>query len=486
MKLRAKLMWMAIGPMAIAVIVQALYFGTSERSKIVDALSAKAKAISPLLVNVVGPNLALGDANGTLEALDSVQGDPDVLFSAVFSGKTLFAQRGNNAEFKELGGSVSDSRSLQLTIHGDTVLASAPVVSGDKVIGVVLLGLRRRDNAMLAQLGILLGTLLLAAGVAVSVSKIILAPVHQIVALLEAISQGDLTQTIDIKTTDEIGQIGASLNKTTENLRRNIKVIYDNSVSLAAAAEQMAATNRQIADAAEGSAVQAGSVSAAAAQINHSLQEMTHAAEKLVSGVKEVARNTSEAGQSASTAVTTTEAAKASVDRLGESSLEIGSVVKVIASIAEKTNLLALNATIEAARAGAAGQGFAVVANEVKELAKQTAKETESIGIRTLTIKQDTGQAVTAIQDIARVIVDVKRYQEAVSSSVGVQNEMTSTITTSISNAAGASTEIATNIERLASMIRQSETAVADSRNAAQELARMASALQQVVNTFHH
>src|SRR6185295_16570843 len=84
------------------------------------------------------------------------------------------------------------------------------------------------------------------------------------------------------------------------------------------------------------------------------------------------------------------------VTKLGESSAEIGQIMKVITSIAEQTNMLALNATIEAARAGEAGRGFAVVANEVKELAKETARATEDISRKIAAIRVDATDATTA------------------------------------------------------------------------------------------
>jgi hypothetical protein len=116
--------------------------------------------------------------------------------------------------------------------------------------------------------------------------------------------------------------------------------------------------------------------------------------------IREISKNANESARVAKNAVSVAHSTNETVKKLGESSQEIGNVIKVITSIAQQTNLLALNATIEAARAGEAGKGFAVVANEVKELAKQTAKATEDIGRKIDAIQGDTKGAVKAIEEI--------------------------------------------------------------------------------------
>src|SRR6185436_9825997 len=106
----------------------------------------------------------------------------------------------------------------------------------------------------------------------------------------------------------------------------------------------------------------------------------------------------------AAQAVSVAQSTNTTITKLGDSSVEIGNVIKVITTIAKQTNLLALNATIEAARAGEAGKGFAVVANEVKELAKQTAEATEDIAQRIGAIQNDAQAAVSAIGEVSTII----------------------------------------------------------------------------------
>src|SRR5262249_33003978 len=163
-----------------------------------------------------------------------------------------------------------------------------------------------------------------------------------------------------------------------------------------------------------------------------------------------IAKNATEAAKVASEALKAATLTNSTMTKLGDSSAEIGQVIKVITSIAQQTNLLALNATIEAARAGEAGKGFAVVANEVKELAKQTAKATEDISHRIAAIQVDAKGAVEAIKTISGIIGQVNDISATIATAVEEQSATTNEMSRSVSEAAKGSGEVAKNITGVA------------------------------------
>jgi len=330
--------------------------------------------------------------------------------------------------------------------------------------------------------------LLLTSIVSWLIARSITRPIGVVVERLRDISEGegDLTQTIDDGARDELGELARYFNRFVSKIRDTVRQIGDTSQTLAASAEKFTALSRQLAGNASATSEQATSVSGASVQISSNVQAVAAAAEQMSVSIKEIAKNTADAERVAAAAVEITESTNAAVGRLGESSAEIGIVVKVITSIAEQTNLLALNATIEAARAGEAGNGFAVVANEVKELAKQTARATEDISNKIKMIQGSSTGAVEAIARIGEIIGRIKEIQTSVANAVEEQAATASEIGKNINHLASASGEIAGNITKVAETAQNTSTGTAETETAAAELARMAASLQRLVTAFRY
>ena len=264
-----------------------------------------------------------------------------------------------------------------------------------------------------------------------------------------------------------------------------LKKVADNSTAIAAASEELSAVSTQMSSNAEETSAQSHAVSAASEQVSKSTQTVATGIEEMDASIREIAKNASDAARVATTAVKVAEATNAKIAKLGESSLEIGNVVKVITSIAQQTNLLALNATIEAARAGEAGKGFAVVANEVKELAKETAKATEEISLKIATIQADTQGAVEAIDQISTVINQINDISSTIASAVEEQTATTAEISRSVAEASRGTAEIVQNITSVATAAQHTTQGAENSQCAAQELARMAAELQGLVSDYN-
>jgi len=303
---------------------------------------------------------------------------------------------------------------------------------------------------------------------------------------VSAAAQGDLTQEITILGEDPIGKIGSGLKILLNDLRKSIGNIAQNANTLGASSEELTAVSQTMSSNAEETSNQSNVVSAAAEQVNRNIEVVASGTEEMTVSIKEIAKNTNEAAKVAVNAVKFANETNKIVNNLGDSSAEIGKVIKVITSIAQQTNLLALNATIEAARAGEAGKGFAVVANEVKELAKETAKATEDISQKIETIQADTQGAVKAIAQISEIINQINDIQTTIATAVDEQAATTNEISRNVVEAAKGSHEIAQNISGVASAAHSTALGSGETQKAAIQLTKMAAELQALVSKFKY
>jgi len=327
---------------------------------------------------------------------------------------------------------------------------------------------------------------LLALGLGSVVARQIVRSLTKVKDVCDSLAQGDLTHATGLTSLDEPGLMGRSLDAAMLRLRETVSTINGSATSLASASEEMSGIAMQIAATAEETTVQAQSVSHAAEEVSRSVGTVSAGGEEMGASIREISQNATQAAQVAAEAVQITAATSTTMSKLGESSVEIGNVIKVITAIAEQTNLLALNATIEAARAGELGKGFAVVASEVKDLAQETARATEDIAKRVEAIQADTTGAVTAIEQISQVIARISDFQTTIASAVEEQTATTGEMNRSVTDAATGTSEIAENITGVAEAARRTSEGVGQTQEATAELARMSAELTALVGNFRY
>ncbi|MCJ2371449.1 methyl-accepting chemotaxis protein [Pseudomonas sp. RGM 3321] len=354
------------------------------------------------------------------------------------------------------------------------------------------------DSAFNMVIGLLIAATLLTLVFAWMLIKSITTPIATALLAAETIAQGNLTRPISIDGTDEAGRLLLAMKTMQDKLRDTLQGISGSATQLASAAEELNAVTDESAR---------GLV-----QQNDEIEQAATAVNQMTSAVEEVARNatsTSQASRSAATSAgdgrdlvqeTVSAIERMSGDVQGTAELiislanesrDIGKVLDVIRGLADQTNLLALNAAIEAARAGEAGRGFAVVADEVRALAHRTQQSTSEIERMISSIQTGTEQAVSSMRNSterAESTLNIAKGAGLALNTINVAveeiNERNMVIASAAEEQAQVAREVDRNLVNIRDLSAQSTTGANQTSAASTELSRLAVDLNSMVSRF--
>ncbi|AUO20804.1 methyl-accepting chemotaxis protein [Pseudomonas sp. NC02] len=359
---------------------------------------------------------------------------------------------------------------------------------------------RDTDAAHAKNLLLLATALALAFGVlaAWAITRQIVIPLNQTLKVAERVASGDLSHNLISRRQDELGQLQRSMQSMTVGLRELIGGISDGVTQIASAAEQLSAVTEQTSAGVNSQKVETDQVATAMNEMAATVQEVARNAEEASEaavaadqqareGDKVVGEAIAQIERLASEVGNSTEA----MGHLKRESDKIGSVLDVIKSVAQQTNLLALNAAIEAARAGEAGRGFAVVADEVRSLAQRTQKSTEEIEELIVGLQSGTQQVAT-IMDNSRGLTDSSveltrragNALENITRTVSAIQAMNQQIATAAEQQSAVAEEINRSVLNVRDVSEQTSAASEETAASSAELARLGVYLQSLVGRF--
>jgi len=345
---------------------------------------------------------------------------------------------------------------------------------------------------------LILLAMVFAVGVSLFVVRSISGALSEGVDVANRLATGDLTASVTIRSTDEIGTLMTAMDNMVKSLRLLIGKIKYAADNMASGSEQLSASAEEISRGMNEQTSRSTQIATAAEQMSQTVVDVakntsniaqisTQAFDHAKDGEGVVKRSVDEVQAIASTVAESSQVMK----RLGESSGQIGDIVGVINDIADQTNLLALNAAIEAARAGEQGRGFAVVADEVRKLAERTTQATSQINSMISSIQSEVAHAGVAMNNATlRVESGVEFSRKTgdsltnIVSSVNTLQSMVQQIASATEEMSSVSETISSDIHGIAAGSKEISAGSGQIAQASSDLARLATELQSVVRQF--
>ncbi|WP_419208876.1 methyl-accepting chemotaxis protein [Pseudomonas syringae] len=330
------------------------------------------------------------------------------------------------------------------------------------------------------------------------ITRQITTPLQETLEVVERVASGDLSRNLKVDRKDELGKLQATIQRMTVSLRELVGGIRDGVTQIASAAEELSAVTEQTSAGVNSQKVETDQVATAMHEMTATVQEVARNAEEASEAAVTADRQARDGERVVNEAIAQIERLASAVGNSSEAmgalkqeSDKIGSVLDVIKSVAEQTNLLALNAAIEAARAGEAGRGFAVVADEVRSLAQRTQKSTEEIEALIARLQSGTQQATTVMdssRELSTSSVELTRRAGGslanITKTVSSIQAMNQQIAAAAEEQSATAEEINRSIINVRDVSEQTSAASEETAASSVELARLGNHLQVLVSRF--